>query len=208
MKTSKLFLFLFCTAVFFISCQKDGPAGNAGTTGPAGPAGPAGANGTNGTNGSTGATGATGATGTANVIYSVWFTSGTWTNTGTPNAFFTKAAPGITQIIIDRGVVLAYAKLSSDGSNVRPLPATPGTTIFNYFIAGVGNLQFTNSKLDGSNVNPSATNQFRYVIIPGGVAGRGNSTEKMAELDGLLYTENQLKAMSYSQVCSLLKIAE
>jgi hypothetical protein len=56
----------------------------------------------------------------------------------------------------------------------------------------------------------SGSVQFRYVIIPGAVAGgrSSNRGEKVAELKGQLYSESQLKNMSYAQVCSLLNIAQ
>ena len=59
-----------------------------------------------------------------------------------------------------------------------------------------------------TNFNTAA--QFRYVLIPGAVAGGRGTTgiEKSATIKGNLYTESQLKEMSYSQLCSLLNIAQ
>jgi hypothetical protein len=51
---------------------------------------------------------------------------------------------------------------------------------------------------------PNAAYVYRYIVIPGGIAGRG--TEKAAQIKGQVYTESQLKNMSYSQVCTLLNI--
>ena len=48
---------------------------------------------------------------------------------------------------------------------------------------------------------------MRYIIIPGGVGG-GRMAEKAAQINGQVYTESQLKAMSYAQICSLLRIAQ
>src|SRR5579859_2606030 len=80
----KLSLVVILSLSIFImgqSCKK-------GDVGPAGPAGATGAA------GSTGATGATGATGTANVIYSDWFTPGSYTKDtvfGTYGFYYDKA---------------------------------------------------------------------------------------------------------------------
>jgi hypothetical protein len=43
--------------------------------------------------------------------------------------------------------------------------------------------------------------QYRYVIIPGGVAGG-----KTTGLGGTNYTAEQLKKMPYAQVCKLFNI--
>lgn len=210
-----LSLLLLAIAFIAVNCTKEGPEGPAGSTGAQGPtglpgaAGPAGPAGPSGPAGPTGSTGATGPAGTANVIYSAWFTSGVWTGSGTNYAYFDKAAPGVTAAIRDNGVILAYARLSADVTNIRPLPATTGLgaslIIWNFFSTAVGNLRFTVEST--ALVSPSATNEFRYVIIPGSVlGGRGTSTEKMADIKGHLYSESQLKAMSYAQVCSLMNM--
>lgn len=153
--------------------------------------------GVDGTNGAIGATGpagsdgADGQDGNANVIYSNWFQPSAWTGGGTAFAFFDKTAVGLTQEVMDQGAVLAYAKLSGDGTNVRSLPADTGNGLFlwNYLITSVENIRFTVTRTDGtSNVNPGTTNQFRYVIIPGNtLASKG-------------LTINNLKKMSYVQV--------
>ena len=54
-----------------------------------------------------------------------------------------------------------------------------------------------------------AGTQFRYVLIPGGVAGgRSVNSEKISQIKGQSYTETQLKGMSYTEVCKLLAIAQ
>src|SRR5262245_28032284 len=96
-KNKALSLLLVVASMFMISCQKEGPQGPAGPQGVAGPVGPA------------------GPTGTANVIYSPWFVTGSgWTATGASiygaRFLFDRAASGITQTIMDQGVVLGYIK--------------------------------------------------------------------------------------------------
>jgi hypothetical protein len=225
-------LSLLALAITFIaiSCTKEGPEGPSGATGPQGPAG---ANGTNGATGATGPQGPqgpvgpqgpTGPAGTANVIYSAWLTdvSTDWVDTsmalyGTLVRRRNVVAPGVTQAIIDQGVVLGYARGTAIGANNAPIPLP-----FNFFFSSVSQ-QFSILPALGRVIfllnNPATgvavpTGLFwggsiRYVIIPGGVAGgRGANGEKVADIKGQLYTESQLKNMSYAQVCNLLNIQQ
>jgi len=118
MRNFKLLSLLTLAITFLaVSCTKEGPEGPVGATGPQGPAG---ANGTNGTPGATGPTGPAGPTGpqgptgpagTANVIYSSWFSEATFNPSWADTTLFglgiisrgIKAAPGITQTILDQG---------------------------------------------------------------------------------------------------------
>jgi len=206
-----LTLLLVTSAFIFTNCTKEGPEGPAGATGPQGPTG------------NTGATGGTGAAGTANVIYSVWFTPATYTTStifGTTNFDFNKAATGITQAILDNGVVLTYGKLIGYNpviwptSQVAPLPTNitylvgPTANIDTWTAySTVGNLRINLVSSTNAYTSISNAHQFRYVIIPGGVlGGRGINTEKTTEINGQLYTESQLKGMSYNDVCNLVGI--
>lgn len=186
-KSRLLSLLLIAVAFLAVNCTKEGPEGPAGATGPQGPAGASGA---------TGATGATGPAGTANVIYSAWFTSGAWVGSGTTFAYFDKAAPGVTAAIRDNGVILAYARLAGDATNIRPLPATTGggvsSILWNFLSTAVGTIRFTVES--SAVIAPSATNEFRYVLIPGGVLG-GRGTETIDP-----------RSLSYDEVCALYNI--
>lgn len=146
--------------LFLMACSKDGETG---------PQGPPGIN------------------GNANVLYSDWFLSGTWSGSS-GNYNFNKAATAITQTVLDQGVVLAYAKLTADGSNVRPLPATTsGPTLWNYILT-VGNINFT------SNISistPSVSNEFRYIVIPATTA---------------LRLQKPVTEMTYNEVCAFYNI--
>jgi hypothetical protein len=145
--------------VFLMSCSKDGE------TGPQGPAG---------------------IDGNANVLYSDWFLSGTWSGSS-GNYNFNKAATAITQTVLDQGVVLAYAKLTADGSNVRPLPATTSGPTFWNFILTVGNINFTSSL----NSSPSTNNEYRYIVIPATTA---------------LRLQKPVTEMTYNEVCAFYNI--
>ena len=198
-KFTFLSVFLFAFTVLLISCSKTGPTGPQGATGPAGPTGPQGPGGSQGP------------AGTANVIYSAWFSPGPWSDTTLPLggtvSHYIKAAPGITQQIIDNGLVLSYTQ--NGGANyqlpwdfVNPfsvnqtlqlgLASVSGEII--YFIANV---------TTGSASSISYGNQLRYVIVPGGVAG-----QRIISGPALGHTVDELKAMSYQQIAKLFNIPD
>jgi hypothetical protein len=183
-------LLLTAVIVFATACQK----GDDGAQGPAGPQGATGA---------TGATGAQGPAGTANVIYSDWFqfASADWKDTIMTN--FNKAtraiktASQVTQVILDRGVVLAYLK-TEDGSGPYQLPFTwnknPARSLG--IIPSMGKILFYNYALDDSGGNVLAPNhQYRYIIIPGGTVTNGRLIA-------------DYKSMSYEEVCQYFNIPQ
>lgn len=117
---------------------------------------------------------------------------------------------------MNQGVVLAYLNVNVPPLRVVPLPWASQyfstTQSFKVdFLPDVGKLfvyqQFLTAPFTPTPNFFIGTDQFRYILIPGGVAG-GRSNEKTAEINGQVYTESELKAMSYAQVCSLLRIAQ
>ncbi|MDZ7898074.1 MAG: collagen-like protein [Arcicella sp.] len=150
-KTTKFLFVATFLAIFVTLFACKGPAGE---IGPAGPTGAAGA---------TGATGATGPAGTSAsaAIYSEWITA-TFSQT---TFAATITAPKLTQEIVDRGSVHVYLK----GSQlVFPLPYTETDSLgrvaihLDYGIGAGRIILFTTT--------PIPPQQFRYVLIPGGVA--------------------------------------
>jgi hypothetical protein len=233
-KFTTLSLLLLSIAFIVSNCVKEGPEGPAGANGAQGPAGATGATGSTGATGATGPQGPVGATGpqgpagTANVIYSSWFNASTgsgWADT-TVNWFFSTTAtinrnifnaPGITSAIMNQGVVLVYYNENVPPFRLVPLPwsaqynATQSFTMG--FLPDIGKLivyqQFLVAPFTPTPNNVISTDQFRYVLIPGGVAGgRGTSTEVVVDINGQTYTETELKNMSYHDVCTLLNIPE
>lgn len=154
-----------------------------GEKGDVGPAGTTGATGTAGATGATGATGQTGATGTANVIYSDW-TNVTFTGSGTSWSA-TINAPKITQEILDKGFVKAYFKFGSSvyEGNYTNTQNGASTSMYYYMTLGSINLKSTFS----------ASYPWRYIIIPGGVAG------------GRL---QELKSKSYAEIKEMFNIPD
>lgn len=166
MKMMKKLLLAGLMAVCFAglwACEgPQGPAGPAGETGAQGPAGPQ---------------GPTGATGTANVIYSNWQAAGTWQTVnvfGVNRSYIDINAPRLTQEILDRGVVLVYVKLTTDNNQVRQLPVTvyaQFTEELIDFSLIVNRIRVWSTPIKPP-VPPSSNYEFRYVLIPGGQAGR------------------------------------
>jgi hypothetical protein len=167
---------LLLPVLICFSCGKDGAAGPAGQAGATGPSGPTGA---------TGAKGATGATGTANVIYSDWITPGSYgyKMSGQENHLYSDiSAKAITQAIVDNGTVWVYGKLDGYATDIWPadevseLPIyvsfktgqyTYNDTWSAYIYAGYIEIDlFDNLSSFYANIE---LNQFRYIIIPGGV---------------------------------------
>ena len=194
-----------------VSCTKEGPEGPAGANGAQGPAG---------------ATGPQGPTGTANVIYSTWTTitaleaaipAADTTHPDYPGTIrrWIRPAPGVTQAILDQGVIISYWRVGGSTAGVVSLPYTyySGAATAPAIIGqwgAVGKIIYFRAALNGAStsVGLNGGGELRYVIIPGGVAGGRGNNEKVAEINGQLYSESQLKAMSYAQICSLLKIAQ
>lgn len=202
---SRIACLLIVISFITLSCSEEGPAG------PAGPAGPTGATGPQGP------AGETGATGTANVIYGAWFTPEEYevTTVYSMKKFtYTAEVPELTQEVLDNGVVLVYAKLIGYVASIWPagqvgqlpitLTYTSGSTVYDTWSAfsTVGNLkiEFVNSGNIYSTINTS--HQFRYIVIPGGVAASGG---RLANNDE---TISRLRTMTYKEAMAFLGIPE
>ena len=224
-KLPSLSLLLISIVFIAVNCTKEGPEGPAGATGPQGPAGSSGGAGSTGPagpagpQGPVGPAGPQGPAGTANVIYSAWINEGPWADTvmaslrlGGGNARrMIVTAPSLSNAVLDQGVVLTYFRSDlspnspiilpwhfNSGANLVEVGARPTTQkiIFYFYFVTAPTTQPTG--------NLGANTQFRYVIIPGSVAGGRSADGQTAIYKG--YTAEQLKAMPYSQVCNLLGI--
>lgn len=153
-----------------------------GPRGPMGPEGPAGENGLD-----------------AEVYYSEWFSPTEWS--GKPGDwFFIASAPDLTEDVVESGLILAYVWLAGDayeGAAVRPLPAYAVGANWSFLISDYESIEFT---CDMVTRPLSSENKFRFIAIPGNIpALKSASTEDRKE---------QLKQMSYQDVCKLLNIPE
>jgi Collagen triple helix repeat (20 copies) len=201
-----------------------GPAGPQGATGAQGPAGAQGAQGVQGVQGPAGPQGATGlqgpagpagpagpqgVPGTANVIYSSWAAPQfSWRDTSLGGSNYRinhSNAVSITANVLAQGVVLVYVR-NTFGTNDGPFPLPLTQSIFSTnitisFLPAVGKIFYTGYTFDNLATQTPTQREFRWVVIPGGVAG-GRLTSGPAAG----YTVNQVKTMSYSQIASIFNI--
>lgn len=208
MKTIKFmnrFLSVLGMVALILSCSpEDGADGMDGADG---------INGTNGTNGADGADGAQGEqgdTGTANVIYSEWVNTELGNSIMTSSASFEISAPQINTDMLNEGTILVYARriVVDDGGNLvyqLPIVFGAGRQQSYYFRAEVDAIRITVvANQEGENVNDgSFLEQYRYVLIPGGVPasnGIGGIGSKTSAID---YTK-----MSYEELSAKFNIPD
>ena len=179
-----------------------------------------------------GDTGVAGKDGAANVVYSEWFTPTTYikdTVFGIWGFKFNKAAPDITQNMLDSGTIITYGKLLGYNqlawpvNQVAPLPITltyiAGSTTTDtwHAFASVGNLRirFANDK----NIYPTIANthQFRYIIIPPGKKATLGIRRTGNDPISAIMTVSEMSVrrvakdhshMTYQDVCRSLSIPE
>ncbi|MBE7175460.1 MAG: collagen-like protein [Mucilaginibacter polytrichastri] len=177
-----IYLLLFSLFLFAVSCEKGdtgpqgetGPKGDAGVKGDTGAVGPKGATGQTGAKGQTGATGPKGETGTADVIYSDWVYAKNFRDSTIDNSNMHVAdipAANLTTENLAHAAIMVYFTY---GGGVFPLPhltyAGSKASVIN-FAPRFKHFNITRYTLDNTNsVNLSTVLQYRYVIIPGGVA--------------------------------------
>ncbi|RFS19698.1 hypothetical protein DVR12_21580 [Chitinophaga silvatica] len=166
--TLLVFSFVFALA----ACSKDGAQGPAGPAGAQGPAG------------SAGAAGPKGDPGTANVIYSTWqnvLFDSTFIKNGKDSVWSGEyegyiSAPKLTADILTSGSVHVYMNFGTASNPViAPLPYVADSVyIGNIAAKGVIGI-FANVDASSYYVGNNQTDiyfQYRYVIVPGGVAAR------------------------------------
>lgn len=184
-----LSVLLTSCAFIITNCTKEGPEG---------PPGPAGAQ---GNPGPPGPTGPAGAVGSANVIYSNWFSAAsqggfrdtTWF--ASQGRTFHKVVTGLTQAMLDGGVVLSYWRPAGNPSSVIQLAWTHESGTGEVFHQSVlGKIHYLVIGY-GTNAPPSFSdsNEFRYILIPGSVLGG---------------RQRDPSAMSYAEVCQAYGIPQ
>jgi hypothetical protein len=182
-------MFLMAMAIIFMDACK-GEKGDVGPSGTTGVAGPTGAN---------GAVGVAGPTGTANVVYGTWqdmnntnfwyklgasnTTGGANNGGGSYNAFSNRGwgcdipAP-ITQDVLDKGQVFVYGKFAASiGDNRVYLLPNNFWGNWSHQVNILLNRIYIQTIWDVALTAPTTYNPsgflcfFRYIVIPGGVAG-------------------------------------
>ena len=139
---------ILITAIMTFSCSEDGADGVTGATGPAG---------TNGTNGVNGINGNANVIGTNSIIVS------SWTSNASGNFWYTTlSAVGITQALVDKGIISVF--MGDNNGGWFTLPYTNGNISWNYgFGLGFVNIYKTNTNFNAM-ANPGSQT-FRVVII-------------------------------------------
>jgi hypothetical protein len=136
----------------------------------------------------------------ATVFYSEWFSPSAWSgNSG--DWYFDASAPDLTENIVENGVVLAYVWLAGDlysANTVRPLPAYAIDANWSFLISQYGSIEFTS---DMSSQPLTTGNKFRFIAIPGTIPALKSASLKNK-------SEQELKNMTYKDVCKLFNIPE
>jgi hypothetical protein len=130
------------------------------------------------------------------VYSSEWITPSAWLGTS-GDWYFSVDAPELTADIVEGGVILAYASLIGDiyEAAVRPLPAYAVNANWSFLIPDYEIIEFTSDMIS----QPVTTgNYFRFVAIPG-------NTEILKSAS---FTEQELRNMTYKEVCKLFNIPE
>jgi hypothetical protein len=158
------------------------------------------------------------------VQYSPWFTPGVWTKDTVFGIFgfnYVRLDSAITQAVLDSGVILTYGKLDGYVSSVWPTDQVALLPIVVTYTSGADTVSDTWSAyatpdslrinfVNNGNIYNSISNahQFRYIIIPGGVAISSSLSATVGARGAVArrYTRQQLQAMSYEQVAQLFHI--
>jgi hypothetical protein len=136
----------------------------------------------------------------APVYYSEWFSPTAWSgNSG--DWYFSASAPDLTEDIVENGVVLAYAWLAGDvyqSTTTRPLPAYAVGANWSFLIHEYGSIEFTSDMFSPPLTNG---NKFRFVAIPGTIPALKSGTPGYK-------SKEELRSMSYKEICKLFNIPE
>ena len=136
----------------------------------------------------------------ATVYYSEWFTPSEWLGTS-GDWYFDAIAPDLTQDIVENGLILAYVWLADDvykGTTMRPLPAYAVGANWSFLISEYEMIEFTSDMIS----EPLTTgNRFRFIAIPGTIPALKSTMLKTK-------SEEELRSMTYTEVCKLFNIHE
>lgn len=134
------------------------------------------------------------------VYYSEWFYPTEWLGES-GDWYFSASAPDLTEDIVEGGVILAYVWLTGDlyeSTSIRPLPAYAVGANWNWLIHEYEAIEFTCDMVE----QPATEgNYFRFVAIPGTIPAL-----KSGSANG--YSMQELKNMSYKEICELFNIPE
>ncbi|MGD1840285.1 MAG: hypothetical protein ACFB0B_05225 [Thermonemataceae bacterium] len=177
-------LFCLCLLVSLFACSDgdDGEVGPQGEQGEQGSEGPA---------------------GTANVIYSDWIESELGDDTQSPRDGFDIGELSSDEYNIETDLLLVYGRRLTFGVNgIYPLPHLDitGDHFYSFLYNTMGNvLTVEVSTTDSTPVDGGFFDEFRYVIIPGGVPAGGDNARGL---------QPDYQNMSYEEIATLFNIPE
>ncbi|WP_339917971.1 hypothetical protein [Yeosuana marina] len=201
MKTTKLIntLFLASLIIFLTSCS-----GDDGATGPIGPQGEQGAAGPQGPQGEQGETG------TANVIYSDWIDANYLLSGAQESNIMGLDVFLSSEFNLATDLVMVYGNRNngSDSDGVYSLPyvfaAQNEYYGFGLFeVTGGTGLQIRVNTLDGGSNLFTFFQQYRYIIVPGGISASSAKSAPDKSKSSLNYTN-----MSYRELLEHFNIPE
>lgn len=153
-----------------------------------GPQGEQGVQGEQGPPGTDGEDGEQGETGTANVIYSDWIPSGFEPPIASTNAsFLIKNVDELTDEIKSTGVIMVYGRYTETYTHIELLPKSIFGLRMQYYDFQVNdinqNIAIKINSIDGSDIDIPIYDDYRYIIIPGGVPSATKSTTEYSKMD-------------------------
>ncbi|WP_339917970.1 collagen-like protein [Yeosuana marina] len=156
-----------------MACSKEGDQG---------PIGPQGEQGIPGVDGEQGEAG------TANVIYSDWIASGFESPIVGANASFSiENIEELTDEIKSTGVIMVYGRYTDTYTHIEPLPKSIFGLRMQYYDFQVNdvnqNIAIWISSIDGSDIGIPIYDDYRYIIIPGGVPSSEKSAIDYSKMD-------------------------
>lgn len=134
----------------------------------------------------------------AEVYYSDWISPSAWSGVS-GDWYFNASAPDLTEDVVERGAILAYVWLADDiyeGVAVRPLPAYAVGANWDFLIPDYGRIEFTTDMIE---LPLTSENKFRFIAIPGNIPALKSASVK---------SEQELRNMTYQEVCKLFNIKE
>ena len=160
---------LFLASCILFACSEDGDPGPQGAQGPQGEQGP------QGPQGDEGEQGEQGEAGTANVIYSDWFADDFKSDPDDFDQF--PLVEGLQGFNPDQDLLIVYAKFQNASITTLPYTNIGDAELYSFrYFPESGNLNIQAWITDNELTVFSEFSEFRYVIVPGGVAAGGRVT--------------------------------
>ncbi|WP_108808268.1 collagen-like protein [Aquimarina spinulae] len=205
-------MMIVMVSLLIFSCS-DGEDGAIGPAGQDGVNGVDGTNGTDGSNGADGVDGEGGPPGTANVIYSDWIATDFETNVPAETNEQLLTSFNFGEFNLNEDVILVYGRHEVNilVSEIKQLPYILASQNEYYgfevsSFSGGSSLRIEVTTLDGGTNLFTFFDDFRYVIIPGGISA--SSSTASGGLESGSKSARDYTKMSYQEIKTLFNIPE